>query len=155
MQDRLEETKVLLEEQKQDEFDEPEKAVHFFEIWDLAAKGYDKDTFDCLINDGYRFVDPDGGASTKEQMTGSVMGGRPDFDYYNQSEFEVIQYNENMALKRSVLTTKGHFHGQPITGRYRQANLFVRDEKGWRISYCQLTRIEDEEPVTNSAEAAV
>jgi hypothetical protein len=147
MSNELKEAIKMVEEQGKDEFNAPEKAVHFFDIWDLASKKYDEETFDHLINEGYRFVDPDGGAYTKDQMIGSVMGGRPDFDYYNQSEFEVIPYGENAALKRSVLTTKGKFHGQEITGRYRQANLFIRDEKGWRISYCQLTRIEEDEPL--------
>ncbi|HYP30138.1 MAG TPA: nuclear transport factor 2 family protein [Blastocatellia bacterium] len=135
--------KDLLDEQAEKPFDSPDKVEHFFDIWGLASRNYDDAALDRLVNDNYEFVSPDGKSFGKEQMIGSVRGGHPDFTSFESSEWEVLTLAENVALKRSVIDVEGILGGRNISGKYRLSNLFIRDEKGWRLSNCQLTAVND------------
>jgi hypothetical protein len=141
-----EKARQLLDEQGADTFDTPAKVEQFFDIWDMASKNYDYEALDRLVNDNYQFVGPDGNSWAKEHMIGSVMGGHPDFESFKSSQWDILPLAENVALKRSVIDVKGKLHGRDLTGKYRLSNLFIRDEKGWRLSNCQLTTVEDSEP---------
>lgn len=143
-QTAVKQAKELLDKHGAGEFDSPDKVDEFFDIWDFASKNYDRAALDRLINDGYEFVDPNGNSWGKDNMMGSVLGGYPSFESFKSSEWEVIPLAENVAIKRSVIDVKGDLHGRDLTGQYRLSNLFIRDEKGWRLSNCQLTAIVDE-----------
>jgi ketosteroid isomerase-like protein len=133
--------KDLLDQQGAGPFDSPEKVEHFFDIWGVASRNYDEAALDRLVNDDYEFVSPDGRSFDKSQMIGSVLGGHPDFTSFESSEWQVLPLAEDVALKRSVIDVKGTLNGRDLSGKYRLSNLFIRDEKGWRLSNCQLTRV--------------
>jgi len=134
-----------VEELAKQTLDSPEKVNEFFDIWVQASRQNDETVLDRIIADEYIFVDPEGRPWNKTQMKGSVMGGNPSFDTFVHEDFKVRPYGENVALKRAIIRVQGNLRGQDLTGRYRLANLFRKDEAGWHLSYCQLTKIQDDD----------
>jgi ketosteroid isomerase-like protein len=137
-----------IEELAKENLDSPDKVNQFFDIWVQASKNNDEAALNCIIADEYTFVDPEGRPWNKKQMFGSVIGGNPSFNSFQHKEFTVRSYGKDVALKRAIIDVKGSLKGQTLDGQYRLANLFRRDETGWKLSYCQLTKIQDGEELS-------
>jgi hypothetical protein len=124
-----------------------EKAVQKLEDEMVAAiTKPDAAAVERLVADGYFFVSPDGGTSTKAQFVGDVKSGDLKIESTKYAEMKVQVADADMAIVTYRSTDKGTYKGKDISGDYRWIDVLVKRDGRWQFMVGQGTRIAETKP---------
>jgi len=89
---------------------------------------------DCLIIHG------DGKVSTKAQEMEDFKSGAVKYDSLDVREQKILTYRDT-GVANVLVSTKGTFHGKPLSSDVRGTRVWVKQNGNWKIVVFQTTRV--------------
>ena len=99
----------------------------------------DMATLEKIWADDYVFVNAAGDVLTKTERLVNIKSGATTLDSINEEENVTVRVYQNSAVATSLVTLKGQYSGQPISGEYRSTLVWVKGPEGWQLVSNQLT----------------
>jgi Domain of unknown function (DUF4440) len=108
---------------------------------DAATLKSDTTTLSKLISDEYTFVDAAGNTMGKSQEIGSYTSGDLKIEALSRSGSKTRLYVGG-GLVTGLLTIKGKYKNEDISGDYRYVDMFESRKSGdWQLFYSQITKL--------------
>jgi ketosteroid isomerase-like protein len=101
----------------------------------------DMATLEKIWADDYVFVNAAGDVLTKTERLVNIKSGATTLDSINEEENVTVRVYQNSAVATSLVTLKGQYSGQPISGEYRSTLVWVKGPEGWQLVSNQLTAL--------------
>src|SRR4029453_9994518 len=96
-------------------------------------------TLEKIWADDYVFVNAFGEVLTKAQRLANLRSGETALESINEEEKPTVRVYQNSAVATSRVMLKGQYSGQPVSGQYRSALVWVKGPNGWQLVANQLT----------------
>ena len=89
---------------------------------------------DCLVIHG------DGKVSTKAQEMEDFKSGAVKYDSLDVREQKILTYRDT-GVANVLVSTKGTFHGKPLSSDVRATRVWVKQKGEWKNVLFQVTRV--------------
>lgn len=97
--------------------------------------------FGAHVAEEYTYIDPFGAVLTKQDLIQGLRSGEGIFDNATRTQEDVRIYDD-VAVSTSLLTVKGEFKEQDISGEYWETHTLTQAGNEWQLVASQATQVQ-------------